>query len=543
MKSKNMTTPSIRNSISQSPFRRGLPRKQQLPRTQAMWIIRGFLLVPLALAWFALSPTARAVLPAPDGGYAGQNTAEGTDALFSLTTGIGNTASGFDALYHNTTGTANAAHGAYALYDISGGTDNTATGADALFSITTGSDNTANGAEALFSNTTGTDNTAHGANALLDNTTGSRNVATGSDALHSNITGGDNTATGVNALYSNTGSYNTAHGYQALESNTTGTNNTANGLDALNANTTGSNNAANGAYALFSNLDGSFNTANGESALYSNTTGANNTANGFDALYYNTTGLANTANGFQALFNNTIGANNTANGLSALQFNTTGSSNIALGFQAGFNLTTGDNNIDIGNAGVAGDLAKIRIGKKGTHKNTFIAGINGVTVAGGVGVIIDASGHLGTVVSSERFKDKITPMDKASEAILALKPVTFRYKHELDPEGIPQFGLVAEQVEKVNPDLVARDEEGKPYTVRYDAVNAMLLNEFLKEHRKVEALEAKMAQQQSTNSDQQKAIQALTASLKEQAAQIQKVTRLRRVEVTKPALQMVLNNQ
>ena len=167
--------------------------------------------------------------------------------------------------------------------------------------------------------------------------------------------------------------------------------------------------------------------------------------------------------------------------------NTTGSNNIALGFNAGFNLTTGSNNIDIGNTGVAaGESNTIRIGTEGTQKATFIAGISGVTVAGGVGVIIDTNGHLGTVVSSARFKDEIKPMDKASEAILALQPVTFRYKKELDPDGIPQFGLVAEQVEKVNPDLVARDEQGKPYTVRYEAVNAMLLNEFLKEHRKVE---------------------------------------------------------
>src|SRR5439155_16003224 len=165
--------------------------------------------------------------------------------------------------------------------------------------------------------------------------------------------------------------------------------------------------------------------------------------------------------------------------------NSTGSSNTALGFQAGLNLTTGSNNIDIGNKGKAGESQYIRIGTKGTHTHTLIAGISGVTVAGGVGVIIDTNGKLGTVVSSERFKESIKPMDKASEAILAIKPVTFCYKHELDPEGITQFGLVAEQVEKVNPDLVVRDEQGKVYTVRYDAVNAMLLNEFLKEHRKV----------------------------------------------------------
>src|SRR5262249_22283286 len=157
--------------------------------------------------------------------------------------------------------------------------------------------------------------------------------------------------------------------------------------------------------------------------------------------------------------------NNTANGFQALLNNTTGVNNVALGYQAGLNLTHGSNNIDIGNAGAANESNKIRIGTNGSHTNTFIAGISGVTVANGVGVIIDARGHLGTMVSSARFKEEIKPMDKASEAILALKPVTFRYKHDLDPEGIPQFGLVAEQVEKVNPDLVARDEQGKPYTV------------------------------------------------------------------------------
>ena len=160
-----------------------------------------------------------------------------------------------------------------------------------------------------------------------------------------------------------------------------------------------------------------------------------------------------------------------------------------MGVSAGINLTTGSNNIDIGNAGVAGESNTIRIGTAGTQTATFIAGITGATVPGGVGVIVGNNGQLGTVVSSERFKDEIKPMDKASEAILALKPVTFRYKKELDPDGIPQFGLVAEEVEKVNPDLVARDEQGKAYTVRYEAVNAMLLNEFLKEHRKVQEQE------------------------------------------------------
>src|SRR6266568_1665776 len=269
-----------------------------------------------------------------------------------------------------------------------------------------------------------------------------------------------------------------------------------------------------GAQAVLPAPDGGYpgrNTAEGEDALFSLTTGQDNTAIGFNALFNNTKGGSNTAVGKQALFLNTSGDNNTAEGFNAL-LNNTGNNNIAIGSNAGSSLSTGDNNIDIGNVGVAGESNKIRIGTKGTQKNTFIAGISGVTVAGGVGVIIDNSGHLGTVVSSERFKDGIKPMDKASEAILALQPVTFRYKQELDPDGIPQFGLVAEQVEKVNPALVARDDQGKVYTVRYEAVNAMLLNEFLKEHRRVEELKASAA-------EQQKEIKKLASQLKEQASQ------------------------
>ena len=214
--------------------------------------------------------------------------------------------------------------------------------------------------------------------------------------------------------------------------------------------------------------------------------------------------------------NNMTGSSNTAIGNQALFNLNTGSNNIAVGDSSGINLTAGSNNIDIGNAGVAGDSKTIRIGTTGTHTKTIIAGISGTTVAGGVGVIVGSGGKLGTVVSSERFKEAIRPMDKASEAILALKPVTFCYKKELDPEGISQFGLVAEEVEKINPDLVARDEHGKPYTVRYEAVNAMLLNEFLKEHRKVQELEATVA-------EHKKAMQVVMRRLEEQAADIQKI--------------------
>jgi hypothetical protein len=241
--------------------------------------------------------------------------------------------------------------------------------------------------------------------------------------------------------------------------------------------------------------------------------------------------------GYFALYNNTTGNSNTANGFAAFMNNTTGVGNIALGNFAGSNLTTGDNNIDIGNLGVAGEANTIRIGTLGTQTATFVAGIIGRTSPRGTPVFINADGQLGTVASSARFKTEIKPMDKASEAILALKPVTFHYKKEFDPEGIPQFGLVAEDVAKVNPDLVVRDAEGTVYTVRYEAVNAMLLNEFLKEHRTVEEQKATIAQLkqdfQSRLAEQQKQIQTLTAGLQKVSTQL---------ELRKPAAQTVVDN-
>jgi hypothetical protein len=292
-------------------------------------------------------------------------------------------------------------------------------------------------------------------------------------------------------------------------------------------------NTAEGEDALFSLTTGVNNTACGYEALFFNTTGGANTAIGWTAMQLNTTGLKNTVVGCDGLKNNTTGSQNAALGTSALFNNTTGTGNVALGFRAGVNLTVGNNNIDIGNRGEADDTGTIRIGARRIHTNTFIAGISGTTDADGVAVVIGADGHLGTIVSSERYKDAIRPIDKASEAILALKPVTFRYKHEFDPKGIPQFGLLAEQVEKVNPDLVARDDEGKPYTVRYEAVNAMLLNEFLKEHRKVETQEKKVQQLETT-------VARLEAALKEQAVQIQKVSN--KFELNKPAPRMATND-
>ncbi len=262
------------------------------------------------------------------------------------------------------------------------------------------------------------------------------------------------------------------------------------------------------------------NTAEGTQALFSNTTGNANTAIGVGALYKNTTGVSNTATGMAALGSNTSGFSNTAIGARALLI-ATGNYNVALGDSAGESLTTGDNNIDIGYhvLGVKGESNTIRIGNTDISA-TYIRGISAQTVVGGAAVFVDSNGKLGTMTASTRFSDEIKPMDKASEAILTLKPVTFRYKQEIDSKSIRQFGLIAEEVEKVNPDLVARDAEGKVYTVRYEAVNAMLLNEFLKEHRKVERLE--------------KQVERLTAGLQKVSAQL---------EMSKGAPQTVLNSQ
>jgi hypothetical protein len=392
-------------------------------------------LITFALVCFALVQNTQAVVPAPDGGYPGLNTAEGQKALFSLTTGQGNTAVGWFTLKSLTTGNFNTAIGAAALV------------------LNTGDQNTATGTAALLLNTTGTGNTANGASALLHN---------------------------------DTGSFNTAVGNLALSNNTTGT----------------------------------FNSGFGQGALASNTIGTNDTASGAGALFNNTMGGGNTANGFQALLHNTVGNNN-----------------IALGAFAGFAITVGDLNIDIGNLGFAGEANTIRIGD--VQNATYVAGISGQSSPGGVAVFVNSDGKLGTAVSSQRFKDDIKSMDSASEAILTLQPVTFRYKKKFDPTGAAQFGLVAEEVEKVDPDLVVCDKEGKPYSVRYDAVNAMLLNEFLKEHRKVEELTIEF---QTTAAHQQKQIEALTAGLQKVSAQLAAASPSGGgLEASKPAPQVVNN--
>jgi len=421
-------------------------------------------LITFALACFALSTGARAVSPAPDGCYPAFTTAEGCNALAFLTTGIGNTGIGW-----------------YSLFSVSSNSFNTGVGAGAL-ALNNADSNTALGAEAMLLNTSGFENVANGTDALLNNASGSYNDAVGALALLHNIDG----------------SSNNAFGNAALSQNRYAGDNTAIGDFTLANNDVTENNVA------------YFNTAVGAQALFSNTDGNSNTAVGWEALYFNDTGNFNIANGGFTLFSNIDGGENTATGYGALLNNTGGSFNTAIGGYAGTNVFTASNVTCVG-AGVAGE---------DVSNTTWIGNVFGVTTQSGttMPVIVSDTGQLGTPASSERFKKDIATMEKASETILALRPVTFHYKS--DTKETPQFGLVAEEVAKVNPALVLPDKEGKPYTVRYDAVNAMLLNEFLKEHRKVQQLE--------------KQIEALTAGLQKVSAQI---------EVSRPATHTVLNNQ
>ncbi len=287
-----------------------------------------------------------------------------------------------------------------------------------------------------------------------------------------------------------------------------------------------------GSHALFNNGSGDYNSAIGAYSLYSNTNGTFNTAVGFEALRLNTTGTQNTANGVYALYHNTGGSYNTADGFNALQHNT-GSDNIGLGSTAGFNLTTGSGNVCIGQGvlGVAGESNTTRI------RNVY------ASVASVRAVYVNSDNKMGTLASTRRVKENIKPMDKASEAILALKPVSFRYKKEIDASRTPQFGLIAEDVADINPDLVTRDGEGKPETVRYDSINAMLLNEFLKEHHTVQEQKATISQLKSTVAQQQKDFQTTAAHQQKQiealTAGLQKVSA--RLEASKSAPQVVNN--
>ncbi|PYJ21528.1 MAG: hypothetical protein DME99_07720 [Verrucomicrobia bacterium] len=469
---------------------------------------RGFLLIPLILGCFALSPQMQAVSPTPDGAYPNFTTAEGQKALQNLVGGVANTGLGAFALFSDVNGSFNTGVGAGAL-DLNTADSNTATGAAALLLNTTGTQNTANGTAALLSNNDGNNNTAVGAFALTSNvgvTTiageGSFNNAVGANVLLSNTDGFSNNALGESALFFNQhGAENTAVGDQALENNDS----------AGSVPTTADFNTAVGSAALFSNVDGDSNNAVGADALTSNVgdgTGA---------------GSFNNAMGFGALGDNVSGFGNVAVGDLAGAGNTTGSANTYLG---------------VGGAVVDGENDTIRIGDPAFNVACFIGGIFGeTTAAGALPVVVDANGQLGTIVSSRRFKDDIKPMDKASEAILSLKPVTFHYKS--DKTGAPQFGLIAEDVAAVNPDLVVRDRKGEILSVHYEAVNAMLLNEFLKEHRTVTDLQTMAEKQQATIALQEGQIKVLTASLREQAAQIQKVSA--QVEMIKPAPQVVEN--
>jgi len=372
--------------------------------------------------------------------------------------------------------------------------------------------------------------TAEGCRALESLTTGTGNTGLGFWSLILDTTGLNNTGVGAQSLAMNNGDLNTAVGVVSLVFNLTGSNNTAVGAQTLPFND-GDANGAFGAYALFNNIDGSANNAFGELALVENISGSGNTAVGSNALASNDIGNSNTAVGVFALPDNVSGIENTAVGGAALFTNIDGSHNIAVGQAALSNNTSGSNNIAVGEfAGLAVTTSNnvISIGVQGQDisDSCFIGNIFNAMAPSGSAVFIDANNRLGTNTSSKRFKEDIKPIGKSSEALLELKPVTFRYKKEIDPAARSQFGLVAEDVEKVNPDLVVRDKEGKPYSVRYDQINAMLLNEFLKEHRKNEKQEATIARLQ-------KQIEALTAGLQKVSAQI---------EMSRTAPQMVVNH-
>ncbi|HJW37451.1 MAG TPA: tail fiber domain-containing protein [Candidatus Udaeobacter sp.] len=436
----------------------------------------------LALACFVFLPQMQAAPdalppPPPDGCYPGFTTAEGCNALAGLGTGAGNTGFGW-----------------HALSSVGGANYNTAIGAGALV-LNTGDSNTAVGTVALLLNTTGPNNTAVGTDALVHNVAGDSNTAVGAFTLFNNTT-----------IMANSGISNNAIGRAALHSNTTGSFNQAIGVNALLNNTTGNLNIAIGD-------DAEFNTTGNENV----TVGAGN----------------NGPNGI------TIGSNNVAVGTHAGLGITSGGLNTVLGDSAGTNLNTASENIYIGHdvnpTGMGFEFNTVRIGDNlngamGSH--CFIGGITGNGPFGAPVSINVANGQLGVGVSSERFKKDIGPMGNTSEAIFSLKPVTFHYKN--DETNTPQWGLIAEAVAKVDPALIAVDKEGKPYTVRYDQINAMLLNEFLKEHKKVE-------EQQATIAELKNEMQTVVAQLEEQAAQIQKVNA--QMAVSKAAPQTVLNNR
>jgi Chaperone of endosialidase len=353
--------------------------------------------------------------------------------------------------------------------------------------------NTAEGQNALFSRTTGLYNTALGAFTLYGDTTGTGNTAVGINVLRNNVTGVFNTAVGLNALYFNRGDPN--HNHEA------------------------SNNCAFGSYALSANTIGQDNSALGYRALTSNTMGASNSALGSYALSGNTTGIGNAAIGVLTLTNNS-----------------TGNDNVALGAQAGNFVNSANNVICIGAAVYGANV----------DNTTYIGNIGGTPQGTGIFLTADTTGPPGTAVklgyqvSSRRYKEDIKPIDKASEALYTLQPVAFRYKGDVDPAHAQQYGFIAEDVAKVSPDLVVNDSQGKPSTLRFLSIQAMLLNEFLKEHTKVEQQQVTIGELKPTADRQQKEMEVVKAQLKEQTAQIQKVGA--QLEARKFTKRVVLNN-
>jgi hypothetical protein len=317
-----------------------------------------------------------------------------------------------------------------------------------------------------------------------------------------------NTAYGTGSLGSNTtGYYNAAFGYDALTNNTTGSLNTATGYNALYSVTTAGDNTATGALSLQLNSSGVGNTATGSTTLSTNTTGNANTGTGYGALSQNTSGYYNTATGYEALASTTTPFGNTGDGFEALSSNTIGYYNIAVGFQAGSNLTTGWNNIEIGNPGTAGEADVIRIGSVGTQQLFYAAGIDGVSISEGVPVYINSVGQMGTANSSIRYKEDVHDMADASNKLFQLRPVTYRYKQAYADGSKPiDYGLIAEEVAQVYPDMVARTADGQIQTVQYQKLTPMLLNEVQKQHRQLET------QQHAINALEQR-LSTLEASL------------------------------
>jgi hypothetical protein len=425
------------------------------------------------------------------------NTSVGLNAL-AVNTASNNTGLGSGALDANTFGAGNTAVGSQALGANVAGGNNTAVGLNALAANIT-SNNTAVGANALDATTSGGENTAVGSGALGATTTGQRNTAVGVNAL-ANYTGQENTAVGWRALeLLPVGGANTAVGSNALRNLISGGSNTAVGHSAMINADSVSNSTAVGSNALRDNSGGG-NTAVGSTALVSNTSGINNNALGIAALGNNETGSQNVALGSSALGANTSGGNNTAVGNGALLLHSTGSGNIAIGFQAGANSSTGNDNIYIHHQGVAAETQTIRIGRIPLHDAAFIGGINGKSVDAGSGtaVLVDNLGKLGTVLSTRRVKEDIRDMGEISETLQQLRPVVFRYQEPAADGSKPlQYGLIAEEVAEVMPELVVYDADGQPQTVKYHLLPALLLNELQRQQAEVETLRAQLERQRA----------------------------------------------